>query len=103
MWKLLRKGEDFEERMDMEHVEDCLINKRVVHDDEWYITNEMHLPGFRLEWLTEFAGHTPSLLFGLLKKISQVNRQRRNYLLLRDWNKRRTWCVEFLCNDTFFL
>lgn len=36
--RLLRESESFETDLDVEHVEDVLIEKRIVYNDEWYHT-----------------------------------------------------------------
>jgi hypothetical protein len=93
---LLSKADELEERLDEEHVEDVLINKRVVFDDErWEIYNELRNEGYDPAKgfdIPMFAGSGRQItLEPYLRKISQVNRRRRNYLLLRDWSKRRPW------------
>src|ERR1700709_2538155 len=92
---LLFHGDNFERRMDVEHIEDCLIEQRVVIPDEfWEVSNWMQgthgvqIPNpygvpAEIVWENE--------VFTVLRKIAEVNRCRRNYLLLRDWSKKRPW------------
>lgn len=85
---LLEQAEDFEDALDVEHVEDILINKRIVLDDEQYqLYHEFRrnncVPHLNAMPLSQGDGQW--LLAPHLRKISQYNRHRRNFLLLRDW------------------
>lgn len=92
---MLRLAEEFDCLDDKEHVEDILIEKRVVVRDEWWeLSNWMkHTDG--MNFLTrkkEGRGEREfSHVTTLLSMMSQVNRCRRNYRLLRDWSKKRSW------------
>jgi hypothetical protein len=81
---------DFEIRMDFEHVEDILIDKRVVVVDEHYELDVLIDGSSRPVDLRPMEFSQDSME-DLLDEISRVNRHRRNYLLLRDWSKRRPW------------
>ena len=91
---LLFHGDEFERRMDVEHVEDCLIENRVVVRDEFWDLSQwmkgsggLHVPdvsGMYEDDISENVIH-------VVRKISEVNRSRRNYLLLRDWDHKRPW------------
>lgn len=85
--------------MDKEHVEDRLINKHLVIEDEqwdvaWAAVNAsaeeqaaLDRPGYGL-----ILGETGQpRVTEVIGKISEVNRYRRNYLCLRDWSLRRPW------------
>jgi hypothetical protein len=92
----------FERAHDFEHVEDCLINKRVVYGDEWdqlwgQLGDDDWIPGsiVNLPVITQANGQT-AIGTRLLRKISEVNRLRQSYLSLRDWMKRRPWQVTVL-------
>jgi hypothetical protein len=100
MWADLWKwSERFERAQDSEHVEDCLINKRIVfpdelselidqvrqNDEDWLPVNVLDLPAFGK------AADYEDTLDVTLTKLSQVNRLRQSYLALRDWMKRRPW------------
>ena len=97
LWaSLLHCADDFESRMDREHVEDCLINKRVVvHDEKWTLINrldEYYTPADVNEMFA-YPDQIDRIVHPYLRKISEINGQRRNYLLLGDWSKRRPWYI----------
>jgi hypothetical protein len=78
-------------------VEDHLINKRIVYGDEraqliealkdpdWIPANIADLPAISGDDMN------PNGVPLILGKISEVNRLRQSYLVLRDWMKRRPW------------
>jgi hypothetical protein len=96
---LLAVSDDFDRRMDYEHVEDTLISKRVVVSDEFWEVAQALKGGYQpLDWTTLYTGDVEDDTYPPLRKISQINRNRRDYLLLRDWSKRRPWQVSYSVN-----
>lgn len=95
LWSfLLSLTAEFDRRMDREHVEDTLISDRVVLRDEFWDVSEKlkgsHLP---LPWYSVYEGIVEDDICSVLRKVAQVNRHRRDFLLLRDWSHRRPWHV----------
>ncbi|KAF4631519.1 hypothetical protein G7Y89_g6603 [Cudoniella acicularis] len=87
LWaSLLMYHESFEIRILAEHVEDVFINKRVVGNDEWWDIHDKLRDDICVEIL--------------ISKIGEVNMKRRNYLLVRDWNKQRPWDQLYFIFDT---
>jgi hypothetical protein len=93
LWSsLLEIADDLERRTDVEHVEDVLITKRVVVADEWWqAANEVQENSTPVDWNRAYNLIIDQPIAYFLNKISQTNRHRRDYLLLRDWSKRRPW------------
>ena len=99
LWASLSEAADkFERYMDLEHVEDVLINKRIVCDDEWsqifdLLRNEDYIPSdvFDLPANADDGSDPLPDMESNLRKIAQINRLRQSYLVLRDWMKRRPW------------
>jgi hypothetical protein len=101
LWASLSQATDkFERYTDLEHVEDVLVNSRVVYDDEWsqifdLLRQEEFHPSdaFDLPAYTDYESSKDSLrgMEKTLRKIAQINRLRQSYLCLRDWMKRRPW------------
>lgn len=87
---LLAKEDRFEKALTMEHVEDKLINKQIILQDEEAflkkerVLNEMPIYEDMLEPHWNIAYQT-------LEDISLLNRQRRNFRYCRDWNGERPW------------
>lgn len=90
--------------MDVEHVEDCLMEKHIVLPDErWQLFGLM----FRTSQTSQNYSYTPQDLYNffriwqrfevstyqLIRVIAQTNRLRRNYRLIRDWSHKRQWWV----------
>jgi hypothetical protein len=95
LWaSLLHFADEFERRMDKEHIEDCSINKHVVvHDEKRSLINQLdeyYTPADVNETFS-YSDQIDGIVCPYLRKITEINRQRRNYLLLRDWSKRRPW------------
>ena len=101
MWKLwtllLSKAANFDEASDELHVEDVLISKRVVVSDEWYWVAESLQQWYDAEQELEsrrdteqFARHDRKVN-AHLKSVSEINRFRRNKLLLTHWSGSRPW------------
>jgi hypothetical protein len=96
---LLAVSDDFDRRMDHEHVEDTLISKRVVVADEFWEVAQALQGGYQpLDWSKLYTVDVENDIYPPLWKISQINRNRRDYLLLRDWSKRRPWQVSYSVN-----
>jgi hypothetical protein len=109
LWSaLLQYSDRFERYLDIEHVEDVMINKRVVYDDEWsqifdLLISEGYYPA-EILLQPAYIGDGSDPLLGIesiLRKISQINRLRQSYLVLRDWMKRRPWQVPILTHTTY--
>lgn len=81
--------------MDLEHIEDALMDKRIVGPDERYELDALLATGLPSRpdgsLSVEVIKHDIEAMHGVIAEISRVNRHRRNYLLLRDWSKRRPW------------
>ncbi|KAI6713991.1 hypothetical protein JHW43_003421 [Diplocarpon mali] len=87
---------EFERRLDSEHVEDVLINKRIVVADEWYdifeaLQDEDYAPTDVQNW--PMFKRDPFNLEMRIARMSEINRLRRNLLLLKNWNRKRPWQV----------
>jgi len=88
--------------MHIEHVEDTLIEQKIVHGHEAY---DLYRAVFEndtrngRDWNPRIAYRNPGLyqlyhdeyIYDIVRKIQEINRRRRNYLLLWDWMKRRPW------------
>ncbi|KAE8442693.1 hypothetical protein EG329_002938 [Mollisiaceae sp. DMI_Dod_QoI] len=92
---ILKKSADFNKASDVAHVEDVLVEKRVVVDDEWYAMHEALMdPGYNpRDFLYKDTGEEgrDQYVLEVLQKMSEVNRLRRNKLLLTDWNSTKPW------------
>ena len=94
---LLEKEDTFERLLADEHVEDRLIDKQVVPFDELDITqgpeynaydiNESYIGGAE----GPSGAYLENFIYKILPGISLVNRQRRNFRLMREWIKDRPW------------
>jgi hypothetical protein len=105
MMDLLEKEDSFEQALTVEHVEDKLINKQIVVFDEQYVMNASRgnltpnaMPtSIRNMVLNHDEGHFASKFmdrtYRLLADMSHLNRQRRNFRLMRGWIHRRPWQV----------
>ena len=94
---LLEREDTFEQLLTHEHVEDRLINKQIVPHDELDIVQG---PEYDLRALdNSFDGskenpsgiHLENFIHKVAGSISLVNRQRRNFRLIREWIKHRPW------------
>jgi len=89
--------------MAVEHVEDVLIDRRVViEDEEWQAYRVLIQEGlsYTPEDLENLDLTEQELIMPRLQKIGQINRFRRNHLLLKDWNKKRPWEQLYYVYDT---
>ena len=84
LWSfLLTHADDFERRMDVEHVEDVLINKRVVGRDERYDLEEYFMDGPNQMWDPRaiYDADIEREVCNLgSTKISQVNRRQKEFI-----------------------
>jgi hypothetical protein len=85
---LLIKEDRFEKALTFEHVEDTLIDKQVAMKDE---ESFVHTPD-RLSGVREFSDNNDRdeaypwlFVYEILGDIALVNRQRRNFRLIKDW------------------
>lgn len=93
--RLLKKADEFNAASDALHVEDVLVSKRVVLTDEWYDIHDKLLVNLNMTQI--FNNPPPALdaaedeIYGTLKGVSQINRLRRNKLLMTHWSGSRPW------------
>lgn len=90
------KASEFEDATDTAHVEDVLISKRVVIEDEWFtITNHLLNPNYDARDVQDQANNELDLdekeMYHALQRTGEINRLRRNKLLLTDWSGSRPW------------
>lgn len=97
---LFKQAARFNRLMALEHVEDVMVEKHVVTIDEDYKLDEFldhaHQRGSRSiiedeDFGGRVTGNGLETVANILMEIERVNRRRRNYLLLRDFSKRRPW------------
>ncbi|KAE9380728.1 hypothetical protein N431DRAFT_135039 [Stipitochalara longipes BDJ] len=95
---LLDKEDTFESKLAVEHVEDKLINKQVsFFDVDNLAMNISGDPSTYFSWLVNPQGRTAfndvleNKIYKIIEEASLVNRTRRNFRLLRDWQDRRPW------------
>ncbi|KUJ23978.1 uncharacterized protein LY89DRAFT_712928 [Mollisia scopiformis] len=110
MWKLwsriLRKTRDFNKASDVSHIEDVLVSKRLVYDDEWFFMAETLIrdPDYDPEVFLDEADPSVEMgeqrMIGILQKTAEVNRLRRNKLLLTEWSESRPWKQLYVMCDT---
>jgi hypothetical protein len=89
--------------MAVEHVEDVLIDRRVVIEDEEWQTYQVLIQeglAYDPEDLENLDLADQDLIAPRLRKISQINRYRRNHHLLKDWSKKRPWNQLYYVFDT---
>jgi hypothetical protein len=94
---LLEREDTFERLLTHEHVEDRLINKQIVPYHELALAEGEEYNAYDIN---ETFGEGNSSQAGILLEnfinkvtmgISLVNRQRRNFRLMRDWLRHRPW------------
>lgn len=94
---LLEREDTFERLLTHEHVEDRLINKQIIPHDELDIVQGPQYDARTLDNSFEETKGCPSGIFlenfihKVAEGISHVNRQRRNFRLMREWIKHRPW------------
>jgi hypothetical protein len=91
---LLVKEDTFERQLATEHVEDMLINKQISTFDEENFAQTSYAPHYHFHHLNDpvyFYSKVESWTYKVLEETALVNRQRRNFRLLRDWQKKRPW------------
>lgn len=92
---LLTKEDTFERLLSQEHIEDRLINKQVVTMDERDLAHGPNWDSLGLN--NSFSGEdtratlVEKFIYKILPSISMVNRQRRNFRLMREWLRERAW------------
>lgn len=87
---LLDKEDTFERQLAVEHVEDKLINKQVSLLDEENLAQSQN-GGPTSNFLEEISNPSVDQIYKMIEETSLVNRTRRNFRLLRDWQKKRPW------------
>lgn len=94
---LIEREDAFEHRLTHEHAEDKLLNKQFVVFDELGImeTRDWDIYGVRhsLETADGAGFLMQDFICRIASGIALVNRQRRNFRLMRDWIGRRPWYV----------
>ncbi|TGO55619.1 hypothetical protein BCON_0089g00140 [Botryotinia convoluta] len=104
LWsQLLDRAADFEAKNNRYYVEDHLYDNRVIAEDEhWEITKLISQADYHPDIVKERIPDVAQAreVRALAKKVSQVNTHRRNYLLLRDWSKKRPWKQLYFVFDT---
>jgi hypothetical protein len=94
---LIEREDGFEHRLTHEHAEDRLLNKQFVAFDELSImeSREWDILGVRQSVeAAEGAGFLMQhFICRIASGIALVNRQRRNFRLMRDWIGRRPWYI----------
>jgi hypothetical protein len=91
---LLGKEDTIERLLTDEHVEDKLINKQVVPYDELSIINGPEYSPLNVEASFNESGsgvRFDTFIHQVTKGISLVNRQKRNFRLMREWLRDRPW------------
>jgi len=92
----------YEADLRSDHVEDMHHNQRLVLEDEpWVLNNildENYHPNSARELPYDWKEH--ERILADVNHIQQVNRYRRNYLLLRDWNGKRPFKRIYYIFDT---
>ena len=81
---LLAKEESFEKALTTEHIEDKLINKQVLMNNEATYIGAVNVRTEGSYYFNEFETSW-DYVYAVLGDIALVNRQRRNYRLFRDW------------------
>lgn len=80
--------------MGTEHVEDTLIEKRVVvHDEHAHVSEYLLRQGRGVQQDPEemYPDSDIDRIVPLLRRIGEINQRRRSYLLLKDWSYKRPW------------
>jgi hypothetical protein len=87
---LLDKEDTFERQLAVEHVEDKLINKQVSLLDEENLAQSQNGDPTS-NFFEEISNPSVDQIYKMIEETSLVNRTRRNFRLLRDWQKKRPW------------
>ena len=91
---LLRLENTFEKQLTVEHVEDKLISKQIIPMDELAIIQQSYTPENIMQGYADIQGEASRLdilIHALSRDVAFVNRQRRNFRLMRDWSGLRPW------------
>ena len=83
---LLSKEDRFEKALTVEHVEDKLINKKILMQDEESYLNDLNAIA-DIPLLFDRGNYPEEFLYEILGGIALLNRQRRNFRLFRDWQE----------------
>ncbi|KAJ8071551.1 hypothetical protein OCU04_001865 [Sclerotinia nivalis] len=104
LWsQLLDRAADFEDKNNRYYVEDHLIDNRILAEDEyWELTKILSQRGYNPDVIKSRLPDAAQEQYvrALARKVSQVNVNRRNFLLLRDWSKKRPWKQLYWVFDT---
>jgi hypothetical protein len=87
---LLDKEDTFERQLAVEHVEDKLINKQVSLLDEENLAQSQNGDPTS-NFFEEISNPSVGQIYKMIEETSLINRTRRNFRLLRDWQKKRPW------------
>jgi hypothetical protein len=94
---LVEREDKFERQLALEHVEDTLMDKQVTMYDEDNMTQGSRDPRPYVRAL-DLPNTYELRAYKLLEDTALINRQRRNFRLLRDWQQKRPWYV-LTCPD----
>ncbi|KAL3420425.1 hypothetical protein PVAG01_08924 [Phlyctema vagabunda] len=102
--RLFSITDDFEDALDEEHIENILISKVAVFDEEKTemaitLQSPAYDPGYIYDYPKQRSNYN-NYLYPTLRKIMQTNRQRRDYLLLSNAARRKPWEMIFYYMDT---
>ena len=86
VYHLIEAERDFERRLKFDHVEDYLVEKRIVEfDDEMWYQNQGRFP--TIHEITQ----EQEIFKTFMNMIASRNDQRRDHHILRDWIRARPW------------
>lgn len=94
---VLDKEDTFERQLSQEHINDTLIHKQIVPYDELDIVQGPDEDPFELASTFDSTRKFPrgmlleEFIYKISPALSLVDRQRRNYRLMREWSKDRDW------------
>ncbi|PVH78457.1 hypothetical protein DL98DRAFT_573191 [Cadophora sp. DSE1049] len=101
---LIRREDEFEAKLAVEHYEDKLVTKQFsLLDEQSFAEHRKWEPEFSIEFLNDLFDPTPEgqqkhvyreledTVFKIFQDMGLVNRHRRNFRLLRDWIGKRPW------------
>lgn len=95
LWsQLLDRAAEFEEKNSRYYVEDHLFENRVIAEDEHWETVQQIISQYYAPDVIKDRNPDSvkqEYVKALARKVSQVNTHRRNFLMLRDWSKKRPW------------
>ncbi|KAG4035242.1 hypothetical protein MFRU_001g00130 [Monilinia fructicola] len=104
LWsQLLDRAAEFEEKNSRYYVEDHLFENRVIAEDEHWETVQQIISQYYAPDVIKDRNPDAvkqEYVKALARKVSQVNTHRRNFLMLRDWSKKRPWKQLYWVFDT---